>query len=293
MSRDALRVGAALCLLIVVCARLSLPLAIEPRDVPLPALDPERHAAGVALEAERCARAKREPLSRDVRSVGEFVRRLGALEAERAGPVRDVEALRSAEREYDALQRDATRLCRRLIREQHTESLLALRALQTELFIAAVASAATQPDATELTELGGSFSSYLRQLPSGVPTPKQELAAAYRARWTQLVGLSDHPSFAPSLNDVRQNARLQLRWATRLPVPERSALSNKALEQLAAADPDYPVEFARGVAEYQAGAYAEAFEHFSRHGRVHPDGPWSLRARNHAQAAAALMVQSQ
>ena len=118
----------------------------------------------------------------------------------------------------------------------------------------------------------------------------QELAAAYRTRWNELVGLAGHASFAPTLDDVRLNARLQLRWAEALRPAERAHLTNKAIEQLAAADSEYPVAFARGVAEFQSGAYAEAFEHFRRHSVAHPDGPWSLRAQNHAQAAAALMV---
>jgi hypothetical protein len=299
-SRDSksLRVGALLCLLIVVCARLSLPLAIEPVDVPLPSLDPVRHDAALRLEASRVARTRNEPLSRDVRAVGEFVRRLGTLEAESALPTTvqvgadsaaSLDAVRASRQELATLQRDVSRWTRRLLAEGQMESLLALRALQAELFLTAVSLRDTR--SPELTELGGSFARYLEQFPSALDGAEHaELAAAYRNRWSQLVGLGNEPSFAPSLDDVRQNARLQLRWAASLPPPEAANLTRKALEQLAAADTDYPAEFARGVAEFRAGGYAEAFGHFNNHMKAHPDGPWSLRAQNHAQAAAALMV---
>jgi hypothetical protein len=89
------------------------------------------------------------------------------------------------------------------------------------------------------------------------------------------------------------NARLKLRWAEGERGTDRHRLQLSTIQDLAKVDVNYPESFAIGVSLYQVGAYAEAFEYFAQHLRVHPDGPWTLRAQNHALAAAAIMVGSE
>ncbi|HEX2730922.1 MAG TPA: hypothetical protein VHM70_04930 [Polyangiaceae bacterium] len=272
---DSTRLALALALVIVLSARLSLPQAIAPHEIPLPVLDRQKQQAEAQVEEARASRAMREPLSRDVRSVGELVRRIGALEAQQptdGAPLEDPEHLRI----------EAARLARSLVQGGAQEALLELRALQTRLFVEAV----SRPErADELRELGGSFASRFGALGGA---PKAELAAAYRSRWTELVGLAGTLVFAPTLNDVRLSARLRLRVAATL--PDARHLTSRTLDELGAADTEYPLEYARGVAEFRAGAYAESFAHFQQFLSTQPDGPWHLRAQNHAQAAAAYLV---
>jgi hypothetical protein len=57
-----------------------------------------------------------------------------------------------------------------------------------------------------------------------------------------------------------------------------------AIEKL---DHDYPAAMARGVLLYRAGAYEAAAAAFRAQLAARPDGPWTLRAKNHLLAALA------
>jgi hypothetical protein len=288
--RRNLRVGVVLLSVIVVSARLALPQPIAPTQVPLPAID----AAAAQREAEQHLRSYsssvRQPLSLQVRAVGEWVRRLGALEAQ-------LDRTRAAERgesreSHAAASKELKARARALVESGQGKALLELRALQTELFLQAL----VQPEqaGVGLEELAGSL---VQRLPRALLATlaadelvRDELGAAYRRRWTELVGLETHWDFTPSLTDARLNARLRLRLAERLQGAERHALQAKVVADLAAVDGSYPAEFAWGVAAFLAGSHAEALGYFNRHRELHPDGPWALRARHHAHAAAAFLV---
>ena len=56
---------------------------------------------------------------------------------------------------------------------------------------------------------------------------------------------------------------------------------------LAKIDPEYPGEYARGVAAYRAGKYAISEDAFKKWLKDHPNGPFTLRAQNHLRAAIA------
>jgi hypothetical protein len=295
-GQQAWRVGAILVSVIVVAARLGLPQPIAPQTPPLPQLDQTRAVQEAQEHATLFAQAQSEALPHAVRAVGELLRRLGALEARLAAGARDVS-------EHDSVSRELTHSARRLYAAGRASELLRLRALQTQLFLrAAYEVAGREPadplavlqfpeQATELQQLGGSFIARLTHAGRVPVFAQDELAAAYRMRWSRLVGLQQQFAFAPSLNDVRLNARLRLRWAEQFAGPERRGIQMKAIGEVAEADSAYPAEFARGIAAYQAGAFAEAFEHFAQFRRIQPDGPWALRARNHAQAAATFLAE--
>jgi hypothetical protein len=70
---------------------------------------------------------------------------------------------------------------------------------------------------------------------------------------------------------------------------ERRAIERWRLDRisrLAAFDPSYPADYARGVASYRAGDYVAAAEAFRSWLNDHPDGPFSLRAAGYLRAAA-------
>lgn len=279
--------GVGLALTIVVAARLAVPQAIAPREVPLPKLEHATLAAELAEHRARLRALEQQPLSLEVRSVGEWLRRLGAAEME------ELPGSESSNGERQHAQRSLERQTQRALVTGEFEGLLTLRALQTERFVDAIQSwDGSLPPPRELVELSGRFAEHVRPLTrsSGAPLDPLELAAAYRIRWTRITGSGRHHAFAPTANDLRLNARLRLRWAETLPSEQRRASQLAAIESLAEVSPDYPVAFASGVALYLAGAYSEAFERFNAHSLAHPDGPWTLRARNHALAAASALL---
>ncbi len=70
---------------------------------------------------------------------------------------------------------------------------------------------------------------------------------------------------------------------------ERAAIESWRLDhiaRLAAIDPSYPVEYARGVARFGRGEYRASADAFRKWLTDHPDGPLALRAQNFLRAAA-------
>jgi hypothetical protein len=69
----------------------------------------------------------------------------------------------------------------------------------------------------------------------------------------------------------------------------RAMLENQArlkkIDEIAAIDPAYPSELARGVIFYKLGRVLLAVESFRQHLDEHPDGPHALRAQNYLRAA--------
>ncbi|XXX73624.1 hypothetical protein WMF30_38870 [Sorangium sp. So ce134] len=59
----------------------------------------------------------------------------------------------------------------------------------------------------------------------------------------------------------------------------------KKIDELAALDPAYPRDLARGVTLYRLGKFAQSAEAFRIHLDQHPDGAHTLRAQNYLRAA--------
>jgi hypothetical protein len=97
------------------------------------------------------------------------------------------------------------------------------------------------------------------------------------------------PAFTPTLNDFRLYYDHRLRHPDARSATARLESQLADVQALVALDPSYPGDFASGVLWFQLGAIDRALASFQAHLRAHPDGEWSLRARNHATACATAL----
>lgn len=259
-------------------ALLAVPRPVEPDFVPLPLIDREQQLLEVSVERARAERAK-AGLPLEVRAVGEALRRFGKAAADGA-----------------ALARQLSAQLRRLVDvalERHgAERLLELRALQAELFAAAIAHGDARAE-RELEELGGRV--YTATAERGwlkTPLDPRELEALFRVYWGETLGLVQKQPFAPTLNEWR----VYYRFLLSRPLGEGAArkgdvqLQLSYVAALARHDQDYPAQLARGVLFYQQAAFSDAAAELRAHLERHPDGPWTLRARNHLAACGAALA---
>jgi hypothetical protein len=270
---------ALLCTAVAIVALLGIPRGVSPRELPLPRV--VRHLLVLQLEREQAlASEAQRGLPFKVRAVGELVRRVGQAELAQDP---------AAAQEWRRALRDATRSA---AKEHGGKLLLALRALQSELFVKSIAQFEVQGSANpDLQELGGAF--LLNAERAGwlarrrVNASADELAALFRIRWTELTGLSDAAAFTPTLNDYRLYYGLRLREVTgSRSRSERIQSQLQDVQALAALDDTYPAAYASGILLFQLGSIEPALESFRAHLRAHPDGEWTLRARNYAAACA-------
>ncbi|MFO7179840.1 MAG: hypothetical protein DIU78_014165 [Pseudomonadota bacterium] len=268
--------------LAVVSVWVALPRPVTPGDpLPLPAMDRRRQALERAADHERARAAREQPLPYAVRLVGELVRRHGA-------------AIATGDSATAALVRDDLADARRKALAAHgPEPLARLRAVQTELFLAALETyERTGERSVELDELAGNFVATGRRAgwideSHRVLLTRDDLFVLYRLRWTDLVGALDHPVLGPTLADVRAYYAVLLRHPEGASPRARDAHRLASIAALSRRDPDFPADFARGVLLYRLGEPARAVEAFRRHLATRPDGPWSLRARNYLLASLA------
>jgi hypothetical protein len=264
-------------------ASLAVPHPVRPDAVPAPTIDFEQVREVEAREQARAISARSHPLPYATRAVGELLRRYG--KSEHAGDATEASLLRRD------LQRAAL--------AADPEQLALLRALQTQLFLAAVdeddaREGKGHPPAADLVELGGSF---VRRMRGGawwsrpaLRPERVELAAVYRIRWNDLTGLAAHPSFQASANERRLDFRMRLRSFEELGIPDRGRAELNVIEALRPFDPSYPAGFARGIALIHAGAYQPAFDTFHAYLSETPDAKYGLRARNFALFAAQALT---
>ena len=271
-----------------VAAALAAPRATEPLGVasalPLPLPNRARLAERARRDRERVTEARRHALSFAVRSVGEMFRQLGAAAGVRAANT-------------EAKLFDLRRLARAAVRDEGTAGLLALRAVQSELFVAACRRFATSGQAdAELRELGGDFGELARKSAwvegGAFVLNDEELALLFRARWNELTGLAAAAAFQPTLDEYRDRYALLLRHPAGDDDASRASRQLGYVTSIEKLDHDYPAAFARGVLLYRSGAYEAAAAAFRAHLSARPDGPWTLRARNHLLAALARTADS-
>jgi hypothetical protein len=265
--------------LAALAALLAAPRATKPSILPLPEPNRSVLAHDRAADLARAERAKTHELPYATRAVGEALRRFGLASVTKSGNA-------------EATLKDLRTLAKVDLTAGHVEELLALRAVQSELFVAATRHWERSDSAdTELRELGGDFvelatrSSWLEA--KRVTLEDEELALLFRMRWNDLTGLGASQPFTARLDEYRDRYALLLRH----PSGENAAVRLKrqlgyvaAVETL---DHDYPALFARGVLLYRAEAYEAAASAFQAHLLAHPNGPWTLRAKNHLLEATA------
>lgn len=264
---------------VVVVGLLGIPRAVTPSDPPMPRVVWSLHAAQERAEAALVPRPG-EALPLSVRVVGELLRRLGQSEA--AG---DLEASRK-------LRQEIVRAAKRAAGEVGGRPLLALRAMQTRLFLDAIQEYRVNGEASaELYELSGALLDKAKR--AGWCTGRElrasdaELRAMFRIRWSELTALSSAAAFQPTLNDFRLYHGHRLRYPDA--GPGRTDRVNAQLADVRALgklDATYPADFAAGILFYRLGSVDQALESFRAHLRAHPDGAWTLRARNYATACA-------
>lgn len=261
-------------------ALLVVPRQVEPDWVPPPRLDRLEQRLLQQREAERSARA-RAGLPHELRAVGEAFRQFG-----RSSSARDA----SPELARSAL---LTQLA--MARQLHgDERLLELRALQTELFVAALLERSDSEPTAERSELGGSLFSLGQKRGWFEPGPSRarpdELRTLFRVYWADVLQLRRHP-FAPTLNEWRAYYRFLLSQPNRNSATRAHDLQLQLgyVAALAREDLEYPSHLARGVLLYQLGSIPEASEQFVSHLQQQPDGPWTLRAKNYLAACGAAL----
>lgn len=295
-------------------AALVVPRPIEPADVPVPRVDP--HALARVVEADAARAEALEPVSLgprregparvtldlDVRELGAAVRAFGLVDA---NPGRkDAELIAARTRLAEAV---------RPALAQGEEPVLALRAFQQRAFLREVCRwRATGKESDALRELGGDVLGLLRRsgwLEEGaglrrVAAPDVALGVMFKKRWNAVVGIEGGP-FEPALDEQRALYAFliahPIRDAAPATVPARDAPTAaaralsarraedqyrlKKIEEIAALDPSYPRDLARGVVLYRLERYLAAVEAFRRHLDASPEGPHTLRAQNYLRAA--------
>jgi hypothetical protein len=267
-------IGAVLTLgvLVIGTALLAAPRAAEPDLLPLPQPDRRVLRRAWVAEAALAEDARHTALPFSVRAVGETFRRLGAATVhERGVPA--------------GLLHDLKKVAVDARNDAGPTRLLALRAVQTELFIRAARDFERSGQvATELRELGGDFPEVARErgwfFAGHLQLDDEDLGVLFRRRWTDLTQLGDRPPLAPSLDEHRAWYALLLDDAR---ADDRTAML--AVAALGRLDPSYPAGLARGVLFYRRGAYGAAAQAFRDQLNRRADGAWRLRTRNHLLAA--------
>lgn len=291
----------------VFVAPLMLPRSTPPDDVPLPSLNERLLRDIEAADDARARHAKDERLPGDLLALGTAIRSLHGLSVD---PATSETAILEVRRELDDARADVGK------RESAIEELLTLRAVQLDGFLREVERFEATGEATsELHELGGAFVERMRD--AGwvedrrvLLTPSQR-RVAFKLVWNAVVGVEGLAPFEPSLDEQRalyalylsrphppefqrdaldERVRSSRSRATceRALIDERRATEMWRIEKikrLGAIDPSYPTAFALGTAYYRAGRYDLSIDAYRAWLAAHPDGPYTLRAKNHLKAS--------
>jgi len=290
----------------VLLAILVFPHDVPPDDVPLPDLDLRKLSEVERADDARAARAEASPLPAEVRALGDAIRAFDTTEA-KDPPHAPWAELRAA---LDESRRRAL--------EKGVDAILDLRAVQLEHFLREVHTwRKTEKSSDELEAVGGGF--VRRMVMTGyvkngvLLLGDRELRVMFKLRWNAVTRFETEPAFQPTLDEMRafymfdllhphpteaaretlaaarKNARSQADCDA-LAAGERIAAEQWRLDKidkLARIDPTYPVAYARGVALYGAAKFDDSSRAFEEWIHAHPEGPLTLRARNHLRAAIA------
>lgn len=289
---------------------IGVPRAVPPDDLP----EPTPSAAGLAevirADEERALSLLPPPpgsrddaprpartLDHDVRALGDAVRAFGHAESEGDGPGLEKARGRATTAAAAAITRSP-------------DEVLVLRAYQTHEFLRGMRELERTGEAPpDLLELAGTFPRSIEAYrwydrPARRLLPDEAaLRAMYKKRWNELTGLTG-TTFALSLDEERALLRFLIAhpavaYPTLPPDAAPAAARARALadsvaanekrlskiRELARLDPAYPAAFAEGVVLFRLGRFEQSAIAFERHLAAHPDGPWTLRARNHLKAA--------
>jgi hypothetical protein len=249
---------------------LVLPRPADSRFLPLPLPD---HAELARIDRAELARfaltAEAPELSVGVRTVGELFRRAGRLVAVNSPQARD--AISELRRQF-----------RVEVELGRTKELLALRSLQSQLFVRAL-TGQSERGRTELEELGGEFARLMEQgwLGGSRQVDGATLRLLFRVRWGHLLGCHRESPFGPSQDELRAYYGTYL-----LHPPRGDDTVTRALERasyaraLGQVDATFPADLAVGLLLLQAEQRELALPALRAHLERAPDGPFANLARN-------------
>ncbi len=289
----------------VLVGMLLFPRQAMPDALPLPVPDPQGLKQARDTDLALAAKGRSETLPGAVRALGSALRDFHTLELTAAQPGE----LTKARHAIDAALIDAATI--------GDEPLLELRAVQLEVFVTEVDRfAATGVESPELGALAGPFVRSMRN--EGwceghrLVLTRPQLRASFKQMWNSILDLDDKPPFALSLDERRalfslrlSRPRLPSRTRDALVLAKQSARDGRAcaaleqseqkslerwslehIDRLAAVDPLYPADYARGVASLRASDFDAAARFFHQWLSDHPDGALTLRARSYLRLAA-------
>lgn len=278
-------VGRSLLLILLLAAAGTLvitPRPTSPQVLPLPDVDQSFKQEVETEQKTRAQRARGGYLSKEVRAVGEQVRRAGLMMFQ----------TQSAQSQLmTSLQKDAHDLAN----TDKIEELLDLRALQAELFLFEVRAWEGQQQevgkvvepSRALQELGGGFAR-VAALPWFSDSRKirlddDELRLLFRVHWGTLTALGTEAPFNLSLEELRRYYQTLLRHppASSMDVFTQSSLQLSFALALGKVDPDYPTALSAGILQIRMGQFEQARGSLESFLQENPRGPWFNIARNH------------
>lgn len=268
-----------MCGICAVETTIAMPRPTAPEILPLPRFDIEALDDIAERELELAKKAMDGHLPNAVRAVGERVRRIGLHIYERTDM--DVE-------EYRALERDV----RALLRAGRETEVLELRALQSELFLRATDASLKLGEPTlDLQELGGEFGrvlflSWVNEHGQSI-VPRETLRLMFRSHFARLTGLSEHPRFRQSLQELR------LYYSTLIELPPAgpddvllaSQLRLSYARALGRVDPSYDARPLQAIMLFRLEQYDQASKIFEQYLKDKPNAPFSHLLQGHLQLA--------
>lgn len=292
---------------------LVMPRAAPPEEVPLPQLDSRALSRVEQDDAARAASARDKRLPDEVLAVGTALRLFQRAQAKATSTDEIAAARASLDHALGLLVTGGESE-----REAAVDRLVSLRAVQLDSFLTEVARfESTGVVSDELVDLGGAFVDRMRSAGwidgQRVLLSNAERRATFKIVWSTIIGSGLIPKLAPTLDEQRVLYTLYLTrphppdaQRTSFAVQRRAAVTGEdcarvdTQERLAAEmwradkirklgeiDPTYPTAYALGVAHYRAARYDQSVDAFRAWLDAHPDGPYTLRARNHLKAALA------
>jgi hypothetical protein len=246
-----------------------------PDYLPLPLVPASELATARRQLLAEAEAAHRRPLPYEIREVGESFRQLGRLA--HAGEPITIE------------RRNRFREILQTARNHHGDApLIQLRSVQAQLFLASLVDwEKTGVESGELIELGGDFMTIAANLdwvdkktarhPPVLLLDSDERLALFVTRWTDLADIGADGG----LRLATAWPLLALRARLRLPLARLGQRDIHLVERVERLAPSYPALVSQGLLYVRIGDRARAIEAFQSHLRKQPDGPYSLRVRNH------------
>jgi hypothetical protein len=276
---------------------LVLPRGAAPEEIPLPRVDGRVLSHVVADDDARAARVETEPLASAVRAVGSALRSFNAAEANHA----DAVAITLARDELGRTLREAP--------AEVADGLIDLRAFQLAHFLVETRTfertgVASDELLERMTKVGWCENHHLVM-------PDTVRRVAFKLTWNHTTQLDHDPRFALTLDETRvlyafyfthphASEEQRARFAAAMSAAPDAVACERAEEMEAKAtavwllgkiaelgkiDPTYPTSLGQAAALFLKHDYAGAAMIYQTWLESHPAGEWTLRVKNHLQAA--------